>query len=113
MPFVWGSHDCGLFACRCYEAVTGVNLTKRFEGYGNEFGARRKMIECGAWSLRDLLVVALGQPSECDPCDGDILMVQARHGPACAVYADDRAVSAGPSGLVYVARKDILAVWSI
>ena len=25
-PFIWGIHDCGTFACACYEAVTGKKI---------------------------------------------------------------------------------------
>lgn len=31
-PFVWGEHDCALFACDCAKAMTGYDFAHKFRG---------------------------------------------------------------------------------
>ena len=31
-PFIYGTHDCALFAAGCVEAMTGVDLARRYRG---------------------------------------------------------------------------------
>lgn len=39
-PFVWGSHDCALFAANAIQSYTGVDIADDFRGlYSNQSGA--------------------------------------------------------------------------
>lgn len=45
-PFVWGQHDCCLFACDAVQAMTGVDLAADFRGkYSDAISALRAVKE--------------------------------------------------------------------
>lgn len=45
MPFVWGDHDCGLFADGALEAQTGVSLSAPFKGRYQTYEEALKLLQ--------------------------------------------------------------------
>ncbi len=44
IPFAWGTHDCGLFACDITEAVCGTDFAAPFRGhYSTKLGAYKAL----------------------------------------------------------------------
>lgn len=51
-PFVWGKHDCCMFAASCVEAMTGENHMAHFIGtYNDEQTAKTALKNLGAGTL--------------------------------------------------------------
>jgi hypothetical protein len=75
MPFIWGSHDCALFACRVVEAMTGVDHGASFRGrYDSERGAAVLIKDAGG--LRQIATDAMG--AEIPPLmarRGDVVLI--------------------------------------
>jgi hypothetical protein len=47
-PFVWGTHDCALFAAGCVNAMTGVDPAAAFRGtYDSRIGAAEALRDKG------------------------------------------------------------------
>lgn len=75
--FVWGTHDCALFAADCVKSMTDVDLAKSFRGsYNDAAGAARALVHAGFSSIEDLASSFLG--SEIQPTRaqrGDIVLI--------------------------------------
>lgn len=51
-PFVWGTHDCALFAASCVNAQTGVDPAAAFRGtYDTRIGAAEALRDKGQGTL--------------------------------------------------------------
>ncbi len=70
-PFLFGVHDCGLFAARCVDAMTGSNWAG--ELYTDRKGAARLLHSEG--SLEAVVSRRLGIPAEGEPVTGDVCQV--------------------------------------
>lgn len=47
-PFLWGEHDCCLFAADCAQAMCGEDFAADFRGsYGTETGAKKAILRGG------------------------------------------------------------------
>lgn len=72
--FVWGVHDCALFAAGGVDAQLGTNYTDVVRAYGIRSAlAYRRFAR--RHSLYDLTCEALGQPIQYEPRDGDVGIV--------------------------------------
>ena len=62
-PFVWGSHDCALFAASCVNAMCGVDPADGFRGtYTDARGAAQALKDHGAGTLLKTVKSWLGDP---------------------------------------------------
>ncbi|WP_082670237.1 DUF6950 family protein [Sphingomonas sanguinis] len=75
-PFVWGQHDCALFAASCVRAQTGVDPAVAYRGtYDTANGARTALRELGAGTLLKTVKSWFGEPKSVHFAQrGDIVM---------------------------------------
>ncbi|MFT1618372.1 DUF6950 family protein, partial [Enterobacter kobei] len=74
-PFLWGEHDCCLFAADCAEAMTGENFADGWRGtYDSETGAKKALLR-GGGSLEKVLAKYLDEVPVKMAQRGDIAVV--------------------------------------
>lgn len=82
-PFLWGEHDCCLFAADCAEAMTGENFADGWRGtYDCETGAKKALLR-GGGSLEKVLAKYLDEVPVKMAQRGDIAIVE-NAGTRCA-----------------------------
>ncbi|MEQ5412273.1 hypothetical protein ABN277_22260 [Enterobacter hormaechei] len=82
-PFLWGEHDCCLFAADCAEAMTGENFADGWRGtYDSETGAKKALLR-GGGSLEKVLAKYLDEVPVKMAQRGDIAIVE-NSGTRCA-----------------------------
>jgi len=75
-PFLWGEHDCCLFAADCAEAMTGDNFAEGWRGtYDSETGAKKALLR-GGGSLEKVLAKYLDEVPVKMAQRGDIAIVE-------------------------------------
>lgn len=111
-PFLWGEHDCCLFAADCAEAMTGDNFADGWRGtYDSETGAKKALLR-GGGSLEKVLSKYLHEVSVKMAQRGDIAVVE-NAGTRCAGVIYGGAVWVpGETGLVCLRIKP-LSVWRV
>ncbi|WP_028021385.1 DUF6950 family protein [Enterobacter cloacae] len=99
-PFLWGEHDCCLFAADCAEAMTGDNFADGWRGtYDSETGAKKALLR-GGGSLEKVLAKYLDEVPVKMAQRGDIAIVE-NAGTRCAGVIYGGAVWVpGETGLV-------------
>ncbi|MCD2457346.1 MULTISPECIES: DUF6950 family protein [Enterobacter] len=99
-PFLWGEHDCCLFAADCAEAMTGDNFADGWRGtYDSETGAKKALLR-GGGSLEKMLAKYLDEVPVKMAQRGDIAIVE-NAGTRCAGVIYGGAVWVpGETGLV-------------
>jgi hypothetical protein len=99
-PFLWGEHDCCLFAADCAEAMTGDNFADGWRGtYDSETGAKKALLR-GGGSLEKVLAKYLDEVPVKMAQRGDIAVVE-NAGTRCAGVIYGGAVWVpGETGLV-------------
>ncbi|ASD58625.1 MULTISPECIES: DUF6950 family protein [unclassified Enterobacter cloacae complex] len=111
-PFLWGEHDCCLFAADCAEAMTGDNFADGWRGtYDSETGAKKALLR-GGGSLEKVLAKYLNEVPVKMAQRGDIAVVE-NAGTRCAGVIYGGAVWApGETGLVCLRIKP-LSTWRV
>lgn len=111
-PFLWGEHDCCLFAADCAEAMTGENFANGWRGtYDSETGAKKALLR-GGGSLENVLAKYLDEVSVKMAQRGDIAVVE-NAGTRCAGVIYGGAVWVpGETGLVCLRVKP-LSTWRV
>ncbi|WP_449397327.1 DUF6950 family protein [Enterobacter ludwigii] len=111
-PFLWGEHDCCLFAADCAEAMTGDNFANGWRGtYDSETGAKKALLR-GGGSLENVLAKYLDEVPMKMAQRGDIAVVE-NSGTRCAGVIYGGAVWVpGEAGLVCLRIKP-LSTWRI
>lgn len=111
-PFLWGEHDCCLFAADCAEAMTGVNFADGWRGtYDSETGAKKALLR-GGGSLEKVLAKYLDEVPVKMAQRGDIAIVE-NAGTRCAGVIYGGAVWVpGEAGLVCLRVKP-LSTWRV
>ncbi|OUC36813.1 hypothetical protein BJP35_2947 [Enterobacter sp. J49] len=109
-PFLWGEHDCCLFAADCAEAMTGDNFANGWRGtYDSETGAKKALLR-GGGSLENVLAKYLDEVPVKMAQRGDIAVVE-NSGTRCAGVIYGGAVWVpGEAGLVCLRIKP-LSTW--
>lgn len=111
-PFLWGEHDCCLFAADCAEAMTGDNFADCWRGtYDSETGAKKALLR-GGGSLEKVLAKYLDEVPVKMAQRGDIAVVE-NAGTRCAGVIYGGAVWVpGEMGLVCLRIKP-LSAWRV
>ncbi|MHA1180967.1 DUF6950 family protein [Enterobacter ludwigii] len=111
-PFLWGEHDCCLFAADCAEAMTGDNFANGWRGtYDSETGAKKALLR-GGGSLENVLAKYLDEVPVKLAQRGDIAVVE-NSGTRCAGVIYGGAVWVpGEAGLVCLRIKP-LSTWRV
>ncbi|ENO1078408.1 DUF6950 family protein [Enterobacter sp. SLBN-59] len=111
-PFLWGEHDCCLFAADCAEAMTGDNFADGWRGtYDSETGAKKALLR-GGGSLEKVLDKYLDEVPVKMAQRGDIAIVE-NAGTRCAGVIYGGAVWVpGETGLVCLRIKP-LSTWRV
>ncbi|WP_150143479.1 DUF6950 family protein [Enterobacter bugandensis] len=111
-PFLWGEHDCCLFAADCAEAMTGDNFADGWRGtYDSETGAKKALLR-GGGSLEKVLAKYLDEVPVKMAQRGDIAVVE-NDGSRCAGVIYGGAVWVpGEAGLVCLRVKP-LSTWRV
>lgn len=111
-PFLWGEHDCCLFAADCAEAMTGDNFADGWRGtYDSETGAKKALLR-GGGSLEKVLAKYLNEVPVKMVQRGDIAVVE-NAGTRCAGVIYGGAVWVpGETGLVCLRIKP-LSAWRV
>ncbi|MEH3581085.1 hypothetical protein POW01_18790 [Enterobacter cloacae] len=111
-PFLWGEHDCCLFAADCAEAMTGDNFANGWRGtYDSETGAKKALLR-GGGSLENVLAKYLDEVPVKMAQRGDIAVVD-NSGTRCAGVIYGGAVWVpGEAGLVCLRIKP-LSTWRV
>lgn len=103
-PFLWGEHDCCLFAADCAEAITGDNFADGWRGtYDSETGAKKALLR-GGGSLEKVLAKYLDEVPVKMAQRGDIAVVE---------NADTRCAGVIYGGAVWVPGQDGLVCLKI
>lgn len=111
-PFLWGEHDCCLFAADCAEAMTGENFADDWRGtYDSETGAKKALLR-GGGSLEKVLAKYLDEVPVKMAQRGDIAVVE-NAGTRCAGVIYGGAVWVpGEAGLVCLRVKP-MSTWRV
>lgn len=111
-PFLWGEHDCCLFAADCAEAMTGDNFADGWRGtYDSETGAKKALLR-GGGTLEKVLAKYLDEVPVKMAQRGDIAVVE-NAGTRCAGVIYGGAVWVpGDTGLVCLRIKP-LSTWRV
>lgn len=111
-PFLWGEHDCCLFAADCAQAMCGEDFAADWRGtYENETGAKKAILR-GGGTLENVLARYLDEVPVKLAQRGDIAVVD-NAGARCAGVIYGGAVRVpGESGLV-IMRVKPLSVWRV
>lgn len=111
-PFLWGEHDCCLFAADCAEAMTGDNFADGWRGtYDSETGAKKALLR-GGGSLEKVLAKYLDEVPVKMAQRGDIAVVE-NAGTRCAGVIYGGAVWVpGEAGLVCLHVKP-MSTWRV
>ncbi|RTO57299.1 hypothetical protein EKN65_18705 [Enterobacter cloacae] len=110
--FLWGEHDCCLFAADCAEAMTGENFADGWRGtYDSETGAKKALLR-GGGSLEKVLAKYLDEVPVKMAQRGDIAVVE-NAGTRCAGVIYGGAVWVpGEAGLVCLRVKP-MSTWRV
>lgn len=111
-PFLWGEHDCCLFAADCAEAMNGDNFADGWRGtYDSETGAKKALLR-GGGSLEKVLAKYLDEVPVKMAQRGDIAVVE-NAGTRCAgVIYGGAVLVPGETGLVCLRIKP-LSTWRV
>lgn len=72
-PFQWGAADCCLMAADAALAMTGRDFAEPLRGYASQFGAYRKLVNAGYYSVAHYLDTLF--PRALRPQCGDVVML--------------------------------------
>ena len=96
-PFVWGEHDCCMFAANCVKAITGEDLMPEFRGeYSDAESAKTALKEIGSRTLYNTVRSKLGNQKR--PRPGDVVYYVFPTGPALGICAGQDCYFVGQEG---------------
>lgn len=113
-PFVWGEHDCALFAADVVLKMTGQDLAADFRGlYASKTQAIKILGAAGGLDavVTGLLGWPLYHPKLAQR--GDVVMVDTPEGRALGICNGATAACAGPDGLTFVEMTLWLTAWRV
>ena len=112
--FVWGTHDCCLFAADVVNELTGIDHAQFLRGrYRTHLGAARIIKKLGG--VKVIVENALGD--EIQPLlaqRGDIVLIKTKEfGDTLAVCAGEYCFAPGYNGLAKVSIQEAVAAWRV
>ena len=116
VPFAWGTHDCGIFACDVVKAITGVDLVSGVRGLYSDAAGSVRVLRA-VYGTNDLTTIAtnlLGDPIPITLAKrGDMVLLDIPGGPALGICCGAEAAGAGPEGLTMIPMDHWLQAWSV
>lgn len=111
-PFVWGTHDCCLFASDCAKAITGVDPAERYRGtYTTEIGAKRALTKHHG-SIEAAFDACFKRIDPAFIQRGDLVLLDSEIGHAAGVVWGHGIWSVSPTGTGMVDANPIIA-WRV
>lgn len=111
-PFVWGQHDCCLFAAKVVDAMTdSTHADTLATHYSDEPTALAYIAAEGG--LEAAVSTYLGTAKTGRPQRGDVVLFEGEQGDTVGVCVGSTIVAAGPSGLVSVPKRMTVKFWSV
>lgn len=117
-PFVWGSHDCCLFAADAAKAITGVDAASSLRGtYSTEAEAKAIIDAAGGFNkLINQIAASHGwvQCSAASARRGDLVQYEAEDGtPSLGVCVGGNCAFAGKNGVSFVRLSKCSSSWRV
>jgi len=119
-PFVWGKHDCVIFAADAVKAMTGHDLAKSYRGlYTNQFEAYEIIVRAdGLEKITDKECKTYGFSKRDHPMKaqrGDLVMLFTKLGDTMGIVSENGKdiYVADQIGYRKLPFKDIKAAWQI
>lgn len=116
-PFVWGTHDCCLFAADCANAITGIDAAASLRGtYSNE-GQATALVETngGLASLVSSVCSGAGwlriTPKQAQR--GDIVCYSENDSPALGICVGSQCAFLSPSGITFRPLTKCSTAWRV
>lgn len=115
-PFVWGSHDCCLFAMDCIMAITGEDLAAPYRGYASQSQAMRLLKKHGGvsgiaeavartYAIPEIIPMMMGR--------GDVCLFDVGHGDTLGICTGTVICAPGLEGIVGTPTLQALRAWRI
>lgn len=113
VPFAFGSQDCGRFAARCVDAITGSDWERELAGqYVDERTAIRFLARAGGISAA--VTERLGPPiAVLEAGRGDVCLLPGEDGPGLGVCLGATVAALRPEGVRYVPLSAALQAWRV
>lgn len=116
-PFVWGEHDCAMFACNMVRAMTDSDPGEMFRGfYHTQLGAQRFIDSYGGIAPLAEYVMHDMDCQEVRPAmahRGDVCVVDlGDRGQALGICAGERVVVASTVGLAFLPMANVTRAWA-
>lgn len=113
-PFVWGEHDCVLWAANAVLAITGFDAAEGFrDTYSGALGAAKLLKDFGGM---EALVTTKLEREPTHPAFanvGDVLMVLQDGNPMLAVCNGETMLAPGLEGLVALPTLSAVKAWKV
>lgn len=112
-PFVWGSHDCVLFAADVVLALTGEDLAAQWRGQYDSAETALRAIHKGG-GLITMAADALGEPVPVlSARRGDVVLYRDERGPSLGICLDRKCAFTGVDGLTFKSLKECEQAWHV
>jgi hypothetical protein len=118
-PFVWGTHDCCLWACNVVLAMTGKDIAEWFRGRYHTrrqaYGALRKFAGGGIYETVRRRCDELGFPQIAPVIAqrGDLILFRSPLGDALGICVGSTVAAVGQDGLVFESIRAARKAWRI
>ena len=111
-PFEWGSNDCGMFAVKAVEVMTGEDHGKPYRGYKTGLGAARRLEKHGG--VEGIATIELGAPKPVLYVKrGDVVSVKNDGNLLLGICLGDKIAAVSETGLVFLSTDTIQNAWSV
>jgi len=112
-PFEYGRQDCGLFAARCVDAITGSTWEADLAAaYQDERTAKRFLAASGG--IEAAVTARLGPPiARLEAGRGDVCLVPGEGGPGLGVCLGGTVAVMRPEGVRYVRLDSVTRAWRV
>lgn len=113
-PFVYGEHDCAMFAANAVVAVTGTDPIPKFRGkYSTQTGSIKALKRYGAGTLESTIDSKFEVKPASNAIRGDLAFYEGSVGVVMGGFAVFVGENDKKPGLVKVPRADWEKAWSV